>query len=208
MTRRSPRSTLFPYSTLLRSHKSQGRRGGPPYFSCSLWLSPHFRRKFCVRIAQERRLATRSTHSTPAFVCFPRIQRESRFDHTGENWMLKLRYRASSRLDFENRAGIHSAADGRAVKRASLAEEHSAGGELVVAELEAENYTLEPDPALLFQRENCTTVRRKSTKLSCAIKCTLRVHRQACPGKAPVTAACEGMKDVQRPGSVIIGWWT
>jgi len=29
---------------------------------------------FVVRIAQERRLATRSTHSTPAFVCFPRIQ--------------------------------------------------------------------------------------------------------------------------------------
>jgi hypothetical protein len=48
--------------------------GGPPYFSCSLWLSPHFLRKCCVRIAQERRLATRSTHSTPAFVCFPRIQ--------------------------------------------------------------------------------------------------------------------------------------
>src|SRR5260370_33608525 len=41
---------------------------------CSLWLSPHFRRKFWVRIAQERRLAMRSTHSTPAFVCFPRIQ--------------------------------------------------------------------------------------------------------------------------------------
>jgi len=36
---------------------------------------PHiFRRKFCVRIAQERRLATRSTHSTPALVCFPRIE--------------------------------------------------------------------------------------------------------------------------------------
>src|SRR5260370_3040388 len=73
MTRRSPRSTLFPYSTLLRSHKSQGRRGGPPYFSCSLWLSPHFRRKFCVRIAQERRLATRSTHSTSAFVFYEQI---------------------------------------------------------------------------------------------------------------------------------------
>src|SRR5260370_368815 len=73
MTRRSPRSTLFPYSTLLRSHKSQGRRGGPPYFSCSLWLSPHFRRKFCVRIAQERRLATRSTHSTSAFVFYEKV---------------------------------------------------------------------------------------------------------------------------------------
>ncbi len=35
------------------------------YFSCSWWLSPHFHRKFGVRIAQERRLATRSTHSTP-----------------------------------------------------------------------------------------------------------------------------------------------
>jgi hypothetical protein len=56
--------------------------------------------------------------------------------------------------DFENRAGIHAAADSRAEKRASLAEEHSAGGELVVAELEAENHALEPDSALLFQREN------------------------------------------------------
>src|ERR1700724_3262054 len=49
---------------------SQGRRGGPPYFSCALWLSPHFHRKVCVRIAQERRLATRSTHSIPRYVCF------------------------------------------------------------------------------------------------------------------------------------------
>src|SRR5437667_1258220 len=46
------------------------RRGGPPCFSCCLWLSPHFRRKFCVRIAQEPRLATRSTQSIPRFVCF------------------------------------------------------------------------------------------------------------------------------------------
>jgi len=51
---------------------------GPPslrlllfYFSCSLWLSPHFHRKCCVRIAQERRRATRSTHSSPRFVCLP-----------------------------------------------------------------------------------------------------------------------------------------
>jgi len=33
------------------------------------WLSPHFHRKFGVRIAQERRLATRSTHSTPRLSC-------------------------------------------------------------------------------------------------------------------------------------------
>src|SRR5712664_4103061 len=31
------------------------------YLSCSLWFSPHFHRKFGVRIAQQRRLATRST---------------------------------------------------------------------------------------------------------------------------------------------------
>src|SRR5258708_7116659 len=40
--------------------------------------SPHFRSKFCVGIAQERRLAPRSTHSTPAFVCFPRIHAGAR----------------------------------------------------------------------------------------------------------------------------------
>ena len=39
--------------------------------SGSLWLSPHFHRNFCVRIAQERRLATRSTHSISRFVCLP-----------------------------------------------------------------------------------------------------------------------------------------
>src|SRR5580693_6802648 len=122
--------------------------------------------------------------------------------------MLKFRYRASSRSDFENRAGIHAAANGRTVKRASLAEEHSAGGELVVAELEAENHALEPDSALMFQRENSAAIRWKATKLGCAIECALRVHSQACPGIAPVTAACEGMKDVQGPGSVMIGWWT
>jgi hypothetical protein len=38
------------------------------YFSCSWWLSPHFHRKVCVRIAQERRLATGWIHSTPRFV--------------------------------------------------------------------------------------------------------------------------------------------
>ena len=33
--------------------------------------APHFHRKFCVRIAQEQRLATRSTLSIPPFVCLP-----------------------------------------------------------------------------------------------------------------------------------------
>src|SRR5260370_387860 len=62
MIRLPSRSTIFPCTTLFRS-----------YFSCSLWLSPHFRRKFCVRIAQERRLATRSTHSTSAFVFYEKF---------------------------------------------------------------------------------------------------------------------------------------
>src|SRR5260370_5609146 len=62
MIRLPSRSTIFPCTTLFRS-----------YFSCSLWLSPHFRRKFCVRIAQERRLATRSTHSTSAFVFYEKV---------------------------------------------------------------------------------------------------------------------------------------
>jgi hypothetical protein len=35
--------------------------------SCALWLPPHFHREFCVRIAQEQRLATRSTLSIPPF---------------------------------------------------------------------------------------------------------------------------------------------
>src|SRR5260370_37642847 len=36
-------------------------------FLCSWWLSPHFHRKFGARIAQERRLATRSTPQYPSF---------------------------------------------------------------------------------------------------------------------------------------------
>jgi hypothetical protein len=122
--------------------------------------------------------------------------------------MLKLRYRASSLLDFENRAGIHAAADGRAVKRAFLPEEHGTCGELVVADLEAENHALEPDSALLFQRENCPTVRWKATKLCCAIERAIRVQRQACPGIASVTSACEGVKGDFRPGTKVISWRT
>jgi hypothetical protein len=60
----------------------------------------------------------------------------------------------SSRLDFEDRAGILAAADGGSVERASFAEEDTAGGELIAAELEAENDALESDSSLLFEREN------------------------------------------------------
>src|ERR1035438_8143873 len=63
---------------------------GPPsrrllffYFSCSLWLSPHFHRKCCVRIAQERRRATRSTHSIPRFVWLDRKSTRLNSSHLG-----------------------------------------------------------------------------------------------------------------------------
>jgi hypothetical protein len=41
------------------------------FFSCSWWLLPHFHGRFGVRIAQERRLAIRSTHSTPVLSVLP-----------------------------------------------------------------------------------------------------------------------------------------
>jgi hypothetical protein len=111
--------------------------------------------------------------------------------------------RTSSGTQFKNHAGIHRGANSRAVKRAAFVEQQTGCGKLVVAGTETVNHALGPDAALEFQLENCTTVRGKAAKLRRAVKRTLPVHSQACPGKASVAPACEGMKNSLRPDTMV-----